>query len=724
MKSKIYSSRYMKVSSKGMMWIPAFVTIGFLLAFPVAELIMLGNWFGMGYTTREINALYANLWQDGFMITGLAVAAVAALFNGISQFWYLYSPRKIDFYHSLPVKRSRMFWHKTLQSLLYYLLPYLAMEFFSVCIGAMRGFFSLHLMKLAFLMMVFHLLLYLLLYFSVVLVICITGHLLMGALLLIAVAAYGPVLSVTLQFYEYAFYYTSSAGVYGFIKGLREMASPVILAYTFVGKYAEENYGGILGIVLLVTIAFGVLGYYAFVYRKSERTGMAFVFPWVGKIIRFMIVVPGGLGIGLIFYMLPSDNSRIVWWIFGLIFGTLLSGGIMGIIYYRDFRKFFSNKIQFVVSGTCVAFVACMFLFDLTGYDNYIPSYDKIENIAAEFTDGGGWENTYSVEINEDGKISTQDSGYYRNGDLLGNNLGISPDIYACVEQIVKENKVICRSLSEDSDNRVLWNGDIWDSSNDTSRLQMRYDLKSGKTVYRSYMVSTENQKNLYKEGYAEGTLKSERYSILKLDDKYVDEVRCDFITGESISLFQDNKAKRQLLVDAFRKDVEEADPEVLTGEPCASLTIEYSGVPSAESVDAMVPGRTGDYYFSACFYVFPQFKRTVEILKETGYPVSMEDVKLSAVEVEYYMNEEHNEYSSPVVYDQPEQLEELKKVLRCYQMVPFWEKREADKWARLKVVIDGVESEAAWSIMAKDVPEFMKEDSQRALSFEVFEKE
>ena len=252
----------------------------------------------------------------------------------------------------------------------------------------------------------------------------------------------------------------------------------------------------------------------------------------------------------------------------------------------------------------------------------------------------------------------------------------------------------------------------------------MRYDLKSGKTVYRSYMVSTENQKNLYKEGYAEGTLKSERYSILKLDDKYVDEVRCDFITGESISLFQDNKAKRQLLVDAFRKDVEEADPEVLTGEPCAILNIEYSGVPSAESVDAMVPGRTGDYYFSACFYVFPQFKRTVEILKETGYPVSMEDVKLSAVEVEYYMNEEHNEYSSPVVYDQPEQLEELKKVLRCYRMVPFWEKREADKWARLKVVIDGVESEAAWSIMAKDVPEFMKEDSQRALSFEVFEKE
>ena len=102
-----------------------------------------------------------------------------------------------------------------------------------------------------------------------------------------------------------------------------------------------------------------------------------------------------------------------------------------------------------------------MFLFDPTGYDNYIPSYDKIENIAAKFTDGSGWENTYSVEINEDGKISTQDSGYYRNGDLLGNNLGISPYLCMCGADCEGKNNIICRSLSEDSDNRALWNGDI-----------------------------------------------------------------------------------------------------------------------------------------------------------------------------------------------------------------------------------------------------------------------
>ena len=124
---------------------------------------------------------------------------------------------------------------------IYFLLPYLVMEFFSVCIGAMRGFFSLHLMRMAFVMLVFHLLLYLLLYFSVVLVICITGHLLMGALLLVAAAAYGPVFSVLLDLYERAFYYTRSESSYCLVKVLKELISPVALAYTFVKKYAEGN---------------------------------------------------------------------------------------------------------------------------------------------------------------------------------------------------------------------------------------------------------------------------------------------------------------------------------------------------------------------------------------------------------------------------------------------------------------------------------------------------
>ena len=50
-----------------------------------------------------------------------------------------------------------------------------------------------------------------------------------------------------------------------------------------------------------------------------------------------------------------------------------------------------------------------------------------------------------------------------------------------------------------------MWNGNLWDSSGNTLRIQVRYDLKSGKAVYRSYMVSLEESKNLWKEGYDGG---------------------------------------------------------------------------------------------------------------------------------------------------------------------------------------------------------------------------
>ena len=37
MKSRIFSSKYIKTISKGQLWMPAFIALGFLLAFPVAE---------------------------------------------------------------------------------------------------------------------------------------------------------------------------------------------------------------------------------------------------------------------------------------------------------------------------------------------------------------------------------------------------------------------------------------------------------------------------------------------------------------------------------------------------------------------------------------------------------------------------------------------------------------------------------------------------------------
>ena len=79
MKSGIYSSKHIKTESKGQWWIPAILTLGFLLAFPVAELLKLGNWKELKYTADQMVFLYENLWKDGMAFTGAFVAITAFL---------------------------------------------------------------------------------------------------------------------------------------------------------------------------------------------------------------------------------------------------------------------------------------------------------------------------------------------------------------------------------------------------------------------------------------------------------------------------------------------------------------------------------------------------------------------------------------------------------------------------------------------------------------------
>ena len=97
MRSKTCSSKYVKTVSKGKGWLPAFLTLGYLLAFPVVSLLMIGNWGGLRYTTYQLEILYDNLWRDGFLLTGGVVVSLAAFLNGINGFLYLYSRKQTDF---------------------------------------------------------------------------------------------------------------------------------------------------------------------------------------------------------------------------------------------------------------------------------------------------------------------------------------------------------------------------------------------------------------------------------------------------------------------------------------------------------------------------------------------------------------------------------------------------------------------------------------------------
>lgn len=653
MRSRIFSYKYIKTISKGQAWIPAFIALGFLLAFPVAALVKLGTWRNMEYTSAQIAVLYNHLWRDGLVMTGMIVAVIAALMNSINEFIYLYSGKKTDFYHGLPMKRSEMFVERVVTGLIYYAVPYVIMEFFMICIGAARGFFSLKIMGMAVKMFCLHLLIYLVIYFSIVLIICVTGNMLMGALCLGGMYLYGIVLNMLMLSYGAAFLQTfAGERRYGIFKFLVNYASPGTLVLSMLNEYAYGNAGRLIVAVMILTVILAILSYLAYARRPSEAAGRSMVYKWVAVLVKFMVVIPVGLGVGLIFYTLTTGKSRFIWWIFGLVLGTIVSHGLIETIYHMSFQKFFARKIQIVIAGVLVACCALIYQKDLLHFDSYIPKQDEIASVNINTS---AFDQDYYTVVNkiEDGKFFdiTDNNKWDDAKTAFSGKKGIGDQTYEALVNIVD-------SSSE--------NIDI-DEQGYSYFTCFKYTLKSGRVVYRNYWAKSENLKSLVKGLYEEENLKEMKFGLLDLDEKYLNQLILTDVGGNGYSIFQNDKVKMSELLEAFRKDVEEASTDDFLQVPEIKIDFEYK-LPTKRSVAAMIPGENeaSNNYVDWMLGIYPSFKNTLAILKETGYPLTIDELKINKIMLTY--NEYADEYEErpleEVIYEKPEEIAKLKKAM------------------------------------------------------------
>ena len=617
MKSKTYSSEYIKTSSRGQMWIPAFAMIAFLLAFPVAELLSMGRWNEYHYAQRQLDYLYSSLWSNEFLMMGAVAVAATAFLAALSGFWYLYSPRKVDFYHSLPAKRSELFLHRAFLAVIYYLIPYAIMEFVAVCIGATRGYYSLHIMKKALMLLLVHFLIYLFVYFSTVLVIAVTGTILMGALAFMGLVLYSIVLAVLLQSYGQMFFKTWYIWDYGVLSILKDYGSPFTVISSFVDAYSGGTYGKQLVILIVAVIVMAAASFTAFRKRRSENTGKALVYPWLEWFLSVLVTIPSGLGVGLIFYLIPDNSSSTAWWIFGLIFGTVIVHGIVEVIYTMDFRKFFRRKLQLVILGGIVAVCALTIKTDLLGYDSYFPSYDGIQGMRVYTGNLSYTENGCYVKKNKNGTYRIQYDLDYSTG--------------ACLQdQPVLKSKELYNSLKEIE----LQN----ETKNRKGRaIQVCYVNRLGINVCRTYTASPECAQKLMEALYDEKSWKDSKYSFLQIEDQYLQDITGFFCDGSSSAIFEKDSEKQHALADALRKDIQDADGEIVKDQPCARLAMDYAKIPS-ESVSGNVPAVREGESTTASVLIYPGFQRTLAILKETGYPLSISELPVDHINV-YYMN-------------------------------------------------------------------------------------
>lgn len=704
MKSKICSSKYVKTVSKGKGWIPAFLTLGFLLAFPVVSLMLIGNWRGSSYTPEQMEFLYENLWKDGFLLTGGLVAVLAAVLNGINGFIYLYSKRQTDFYHSLPVKRSRMFWNRIYTGLVYYLVPYVIMVFLAICIGAARGFFSLKLMGAALTLLVLHLIIYLMIYFSVVLILCITGNLLMGIFCLGMLYCYGPGLSLLLEGYRYGFYETYYMGQsYGLIRFLREYASPAGIAGQFAAAYGKGEGMGEFLVLFLLTAVFALLSYFAYLKRPSESAGTPMVYRTASLIVKLLAVIPCGLGAGYIFYLIPISSMKTFWWIFGLILGTVLSHGFMETAYQMDFHCFFKKKIQLLAAGLIVAACAMVYETDLLHYDFYVPPKEKLAAVSVDMNMFSNNIGTYVKEV-EDGiyRVGGDSSDwdlreYSRPGKKeIGDK---TYDVFCSIAEKQKE-----RGKKYEKGDHVLESG----NSDIVVKTGVMYKLKSGKKIYRNYRINAAECQELIKCLHEEENLKDTVMDMLDLGVEYLDEVYFNAADGRGYMIFQEQKEKWTELLEALKKDIGDAGAESFTGVPCCSIQLNYS-LPGAINVRSLVPGEENrkEYAYST-INVLPEYKNTLSVLKETGYPVTLDDVFIKKATIQYYGKEKEK----TAVYEKTEELQKLKEAAVPVGGFYSWLECEED----ISVILQTEQGYEFYVQLLKDkLPDFVQKGKETA---------
>ena len=694
MRSRIFSSKYLKTISKGQLWMPAFIALGFLLAFPVTGMVKLSSWSDLQYSALQNQILYNNLWKDGFVLSGMIISSIAAFINSVNGFIYLYSGKKTDYYHGLPMKRTEMFLERVFSGLVYYLMPYIVAEFLMICIGAARGFFSLSIMGMAVKMFFLHIIIYLVIYFSIVLVISVTGNMLMGILCLGGMYLYGIVLNLILVAYGQSFWQTffSAEYQYGRFNALLHMASPGTLILNMVSDYAEGKTGKLLAAVIILGVIFGVLAWTAYKKRPSESAGKSMVYSWISIVVRFMVVVPGGLAVGWIFYSLTTGQVRILWWIFGMILGTVIIHGLSETIYQMSFQGFFTKKLQLVIAGALVAVCALIFQKDLLHFDSYIP---KQEDIASMNLNMMSFDQDYyeNVQKTKDGEYEITDANNWAEPAMafVGKN-GIGDQTYKALQDIVSSNP----------------KGEVIDGDY-TYYSIIKYTLKSGKEIYRKYWIGTENLSALVKGLYEEENLKEQKFGFLNLDQKYLKNIGLNDASGNGYSIFQNDSDKMKQLLEAMKKDVDVATAEDFMQAPEVKMDFAYQ-FPGKQSVNNMIPGNTNAnvQYANWIVGIYPSFKNTLAILKETGYPLTVEDLDIEKIMLNYFNDDDGQQ--EDVTYEKPEEIKALKEALTIRYNGYVDKDSEIYQNIYVSVLTDKGGAVNTYGLKTEKLPDFVKE--------------
>lgn len=624
MTSKALFSKLLKDEMKRRIWVAVAFLLGALLLGPVVILMQYEYYETYILIPQDLmQAMIDSLRPSmGDMLLTTGIAVVLAL----TGYAYLFSKKKIDLYHSIPVKREKLFFVSYMVGIIIYLSVYLIQIVTVVIVAVGKGFLTNEAILVYLHTIVGNIIHFLLIYHMTIIAVMLTGNLLVSMAATGVFLFYGLIASEIIYWYSTTYFSTYS--VYPYSEGALWRSVPFIspiASYAFFvnscSRYTDVTAGqqsGHLIVILLISAALFAVALWMYKKRPSEAAGKAITFRKTEAVIRIFIVILVAMG-GSLMFDRSRANPNSNWFWFGLILAGVVCHCLMEIIYRFDFKAFFNHKLQLGVSLLVTALIGIIYRQDLLGYDTYLPRENQIKSASVVFTNIDNDMSSFLVEKIENGVVI----GRYT--DRYGKQLKqVSFSNVNAIYELGKLGVEQLDVLKRQSFKEVVPYKNIAKAQQDGADIslenednaipltyQIRYTLNSGRTLYRSYAVKVDSAKSALASIYDSKEYKEASYGILSMieQDAFKRVEVYDVWGNKQLSL---NGTDMQSFLKIYEKDLMRLSVKTLETEmPIARLNPVYQ-----------VPDYEDSLYG---YYIYPSFADTIGAMKKMG--VSVKDM-------------------------------------------------------------------------------------------------
>ena len=598
-------------------WMIALSCLASFMAMPVFFLLLkqdwdrrIINWYpevGWNIEEYKVEAIL-EFFNEYLTITGGVVLGVGALIVGIFGFRFVFSKKMVDLYHSIPITRKQLFFIHYLNGFLIWFVPMIMGAAVCALMSlAFIGDFVAWMSTLATLIVTVSnlVLTFLMIYHLAIVAVMLSGNvlntLLNGTIIsFAALAAYGMI-EVFMGTYFETYYSLFDENVKNII-----WASPIpgAIYQLMMRCTGYEMVPFVLNMVVMLALL--IAGFLLYICRPSELAEQGMKIKAVQILFKSVITILAGMA-GWIFFGLLTNTSSIGWTVFGTVLASVLVYGILDIIFNMDFKAFFKNKMQMLLTTVAAILIGFTFLFDWVGFDTYVPDKDQIAEMGI-YINGLGYNGNYDAL---DGILSTQgriDRMEYTDAEV----------IYPFLEKV--------------SGNTISSYAPI---NGDSSMAYVRVTEKNGKTYYRCYRVYESDEELVV--------------PILRSDAYIKTNVQIPELIFENFVL--DEYSSNEVQLESMREerniyDVEHAK-EILKAYNADMLANPDLFIYQKDEIFAKIFYRCYDErYYSFRLDLYESMDNVVSVLEKYGYDnvlakTAPEDV--SKIEINTYLYDTNN---------------------------------------------------------------------------------